>query len=77
LERYGWVVLHDLALPKSRADLDHLMIGPGGVFVIDSKQYSGRLQLDPSGRLWDGRCPLAPLCVRCRSRPAQVLPDPA
>jgi hypothetical protein len=30
------------------------------VFVIDSKQYRGRLQLDPSGRRWHGRYPLAP-----------------
>jgi hypothetical protein len=58
LERHGWAILHDLALPGSRANLDHLMIGPGGVFVIDSKQYRGRLQLDPSGRLWHGRYPL-------------------
>jgi hypothetical protein len=29
------------------------------VFVIDSKQYRGRLHLDPSGRLWHGRYPLA------------------
>jgi hypothetical protein len=41
LERDGWVVLHDLALPGSRANIDHLVIGPGGVFVIDSKQYRG------------------------------------
>ena len=38
LERHGWAVLHDLALPDGRANLDHLVIGPGGVFVIDSKQ---------------------------------------
>jgi hypothetical protein len=41
LERHGWVVLHDLSVPGSRANLDHLVIGPGGVFVIDSKQYRG------------------------------------
>ena len=51
LERHGWAVLHDLAVPGSRANIDHLVIGPGGVFVIDSKQYRGRLELDPSGRL--------------------------
>jgi hypothetical protein len=49
------------------------------VFVIDSKQYRGRLQLDPSGRLWHGRCPLAPT-LRAVSfeadRAARVLPDP-
>jgi hypothetical protein len=55
------------------------VIGPGGVFVVDSKQYRGRLQLDPSGRLWHGRCPLAST-LRAVSfeadQAAQVLPDP-
>jgi len=64
LARHGWAVLHDLAIPGSQANLDHLVIGPGGVFVIDSKQYRGRLQLDPTGRLWHGRYPLAPPCGR-------------
>ena len=68
LERQGWAVLHDLALPGSRANIDHLVVGPGGVFVIDSKQYRGHLQLDPSGRLWHGRYPSPPHCERCRSR---------
>jgi hypothetical protein len=55
------------------------MVGPGGVFVIDSKQYRGRLRLDPSGWLWHGRYPLAP-ALRAVSfeadRAAQVLSDP-
>jgi hypothetical protein len=79
LERKGWAVLHDLAVPGCRANIDHLVIGPGGVFVIDSKQYWGRLQLDPSGRLWHGRYPLAPI-VRAvefeADQAAQVLTDP-
>jgi hypothetical protein len=79
LERQGWAVLHDLAVPRSRANIDHLVIGPGGVFVIDSKQYRGRLQLDPTGRLWHGRYPLAPT-LRTVSfeadQAARVLPDP-
>jgi hypothetical protein len=79
LERHGWAVLHDLAVPRSQANIDHLVIGPGGVFVIDSKQYRGRLQLDSSGRLWHGRYPLAPT-LRAVSfeadEAAVVLPDP-
>jgi hypothetical protein len=55
LERHGWAVLHDLAVPGSAANIDHLVIGPGGVVVIDSKQYRGRLQLDRDGLLWHGR----------------------
>jgi hypothetical protein len=79
LERQGWVVLHDLAVPGSQTNIDHLVIGPGGVFVIDSKQYRGRLQLDPSGRLWHGRYPLAPALGAVSfeaDQAAQVLTDP-
>jgi hypothetical protein len=55
LERRGWAVLHDLTIPGSVANIDHLVIGPGGVAVIDSKQYRGRLWLDSYGLLWHGR----------------------
>jgi Nuclease-related domain len=55
LERRGWAVLHDLAIPGSQANIDHLVIGPGGVVVIDTKQYRGRLHLDSYGMLWHGR----------------------
>jgi Nuclease-related domain len=79
LERHGWAVLHDLAVPGSQANIDHLVIGPGGVFMIDSKQYRGRLQLDPSGRLWHFRHPLAPTLGAVSweaDQAARVLPDP-
>jgi Nuclease-related domain len=79
LARHGWAVLHDLAIPGSQANIDHLVIGPGGVFVIDSKQYRGRLQLDASGRLWHGRHPLAPTLGAVSweaDQAAQVLPNP-
>jgi Nuclease-related domain len=55
LERRGWAVLHDLAIPNSQANIDHLVIGPGGVLAIDSKQYRGRLRLDTDGMVWHGR----------------------
>ena len=79
LERHGWVVLHDLAVPGSRANIDHLALGPGGIFVVDSKQYRGRLQLDGSGRLWHGRYPLAPTLQAVSfeaDQAALVLSDP-
>jgi hypothetical protein len=79
LQRQGWAVLHDLAVPGSRANIDHLVIGPGGVFVIDSKHYRGRLQFDGSGRLWHGRYPLAPTLRTVdyeADQAAQVLVDP-
>ena len=79
LEQLGWVVLHDLAVPGGRANIDHLAIGPGGIFVVDSKQYRGRLQLDGSGRLWHGRYPLAATLQAVSleaDQAARVLPDP-
>jgi hypothetical protein len=49
-----------LPAPGQRMPLDryrsiHLVIGPGGVLLIDSKQHRGRLRLDPYGMLWQGR----------------------
>jgi hypothetical protein len=61
LRRLGraWAVFHDLAIPGSRANADHLAIGPSGVFLIDTKHYRGRLTLTPEGSLWYGHHPLA------------------
>lgn len=42
----GWVVLHDLAWPgRPKANIDHVVIGPGGVFVVDSKNWSGTVEV--------------------------------
>jgi hypothetical protein len=42
----GWVALHDLAWPgRQRANLDHVVVGPGGVFVVDAKNWSGRVEV--------------------------------
>jgi hypothetical protein len=48
----GYAVFHDLAVPGSPANVDHLVIGPSGVFVIDSKQWSGRVHQGSDGLVW-------------------------
>lgn len=41
----GIEVLHDRLVPgKGRANIDHIVIGAGGVFVIDAKQYTGGVE---------------------------------
>ncbi len=35
-------VLHDRRIPKSRANIDHLVVCPSGVLVVDAKRYAGR-----------------------------------
>jgi Nuclease-related domain len=52
LTRDGYVVLHDLAMPGSPANVDHLVIGPSGVFVIDSKQWTGQVHQGADALVW-------------------------
>lgn len=41
-----WTVLHDVRWPgRRKANIDHVVIGPGGVFVIDSKHWSGTVSV--------------------------------
>ncbi len=37
-------VLHDRRLPRRRANIDHLVIAPSGVYVIDAKNYTGQIE---------------------------------
>ena len=41
-----WTVLHDVRWPGRRfANIDHVVVGVGGVFIIDSKHWSGRVDV--------------------------------
>lgn len=33
------IALHDRRVPRSRANIDHIVVGPSGVFVVDAKRY--------------------------------------
>ena len=46
------VVLHDRKVPGTRRNIDHLVIAPGGLFVVDAKRYKGRLQIRDKGGLF-------------------------
>ncbi len=72
LVRRGYVAFHDLAMPGSRANIDHLLIGPSGVFVIDSKQYSGRIQQTPDGHVWHNHYPMDEQLATVRAEAASV-----
>jgi hypothetical protein len=44
LSRYGWTSLHDVHWPgRPLANIDHIAIGPGGVVVIDAKNWTGEV----------------------------------
>ena len=49
-------VLHDLTIDGRRANIDHVVIGPAGVTIVDAKAWSGRVSVG-KGTLWQGRQP--------------------
>jgi hypothetical protein len=46
----GVVMLHDLRIPGSRANIDHIAVAPSGVLVIDAKRYKGRIRVETPWR---------------------------
>ena len=55
----GYVVLHDLPMPRSRANIDHVVIGPTGAFTVETKHYKNGVSINrghvtASGRGRDG-----------------------
>ncbi|QCB98623.1 NERD domain-containing protein [Arthrobacter sp. PAMC25564] len=47
----GWLDLHDVHWPgRPKANLDHILVGPGGIIVVDAKNWSGNVQIS-DGRL--------------------------
>ena len=39
-----WAVLHDLGIPGHRANVDHLVIGPTGAWVVDTKTTRAKVR---------------------------------
>jgi len=73
-----WAVLHDLRIPGSRANVDHLVIGPTGVWMLDTKTTRARVRagwgrvhfgghrLDPGPTRWEAQVVADRLGARVR-----------
>ena len=48
----GFIVLHDRRKPGTKWNIDHIVVGPKGVYVIDAKHYSGRLEIRSTGGIF-------------------------
>jgi hypothetical protein len=53
LRHEGFGVLHDRRIPGTKANIDHLVVGPAGVFVIDAKRYTGKIERRDRGWMLD------------------------
>jgi len=61
-------VLHDRRIPGSRSNIDHLVITPGAIWVIDAKRYTGRPELRVEGGIIRPRTELLRVGGRDRTR---------
>lgn len=50
LTAHGWLVLHGLQI--GRTDIDHVLVGPGGVITIETKSRRGWTVVSEVPRRW-------------------------
>jgi hypothetical protein len=67
LTESGAVVLHDRRVPNTRGNIDHLVIAASGVWIVDAKNWKGRVE-----RRWVGRPPERQLYVDGHNRMVAV-----
>lgn len=46
------ISLHDRKVPRTRGNIDHLVVGPTGVWIIDAKAYTGKIERRDKGGLF-------------------------
>jgi hypothetical protein len=58
----GIKLLHDRRVPQTKGNIDHIVVAPAGVFVVDAKHYKGLIEIRDVGgwfktddRLYVGR----------------------
>lgn len=44
LAAHGWLTVHDL--DTGRGNVDHVVVGPAGVFTVETKSHRGRIAVD-------------------------------
>jgi hypothetical protein len=57
LLRAGYTVLHDRSFADSAGNIDHLVIGASGVWVIETDAHRGPVRQNTAG-VWAGKVPL-------------------
>jgi hypothetical protein len=50
----SWTTLHDLPLGENGANLDHLVVGPGGAFALNTKNLRGKVRVAERALLVNG-----------------------
>ena len=53
LSSKGVLSIHDRRIPGSKANVDHIAVGPSGIYVIDTKVVSGKISARAIGPIWN------------------------
>jgi Nuclease-related domain len=80
LEELGpdYVVMHDVRAPRKRANIDHVVVGPTGIFVIETKHVAGPVTLAGTElRVRGRRCPYPEQAEREADQVTAVLAETA
>ena len=72
LRPHGYHCLHDCRWPGTRNAIDHVVIGPSGVWIVDDTRLTGALTVDGAGELWSGRFPLSSELAKARGHAVAV-----
>jgi len=46
-------LLHDRRVPHTKGNIDHILVSPAGVFVVDAKLYKGLIEIRDVGGLFN------------------------
>ncbi|MGW0866982.1 nuclease-related domain-containing protein [Streptomyces sp. NPDC002611] len=70
-----YAVLHDRGVPRSRANLDHLIVGRSGLIYVDTKNWTSvtsKVRVKSDGQLWYGDYPQGSALATVRWEADQV-----
>jgi hypothetical protein len=70
----SWFVFHDVPVGARGANIDHVVIGPGGVFTINTKNLTGSIRVNPRSIVHNGfRTDFLPKATAEAHRAARLL----
>ncbi len=69
----GYTVFNDLQLDEGGPAFDHIVVGPTGLFVIETKNWSGEITFENSQVLCNGHTPNRPPLKQVKEAAAALL----
>lgn len=51
MEASGWRALHDVCI-SDRGNIDHILVGPAGIFTVETKSRKGKIEADHIDDRW-------------------------